>query len=371
MTEIPAPRETADLVGHTEAEKQLIEAWSSGRLPHGWLINGPRGIGKATLAYRFARFLLANGQSPDTESGPSMFGDELPVQIDSLAVDPENPVFKRVASGGHADLQVIERRMTDDGKRMQSVIPVDSVRVAGRGMSLTAGEGGWRVVIVDGVEEMNVNASNALLKMLEEPPPNTVLLLVTHAPGRLLPTIKSRCCQLRLAPLSSEEVSTLLTLHDPDIDEKEKAVLVGIADGSIGRALSLAENGGLEVRQDLVKLLASLPNLDMAAAHRFSDKLARRDADTLWRTAVDLTNRSLSDLVGASARRVDLQTRGYSQREADQLRHLQDPANLDRWVEVWEKTSRLFAQADSANLDRKQVMLSALGTMETAARTGV
>lgn len=371
MTDIPTPRETSDLIGHAAAEKQLIEAWSSGRLPHGWLINGPRGIGKATLAYRFARFLLVNGQAPDVDAGPSMFGDALPVHADSLAVDPENPVFKRVASGGHSDLQVIERRMTDDGKRMQSVIPVDSVRVAGRGMTMTAGEGGWRVVIVDGVEEMNVNASNALLKMLEEPPPNTVLLLVTHAPGRLLPTIKSRCCQLRLAPLSSDEVGALLSLHDPSIEDAEKSVLVGLADGSIGRALSLAENGGLAIQQDLVKLLAGLPNLDMAAAHRFADKLARRDAETLWRTAVDLTTRSLVDLVGASARRVDLQTRGYSARQAEQLRHLQDPAHLDRWVEVWEKTSRLFAQADSANLDRKQVMLSALGTMESAARTGV
>lgn len=372
MTQIPTPRETVGLVGHVEAERRLLDAWSSGRLPHGWLIAGPRGIGKATLAFRFARFLLAHaGPEGSGSDGPSMFGDDAPSLPQSLELAPEHPVFRRVASGGHADLHVIERRMQDDGKRMQTVIPVDAVRAAGRGMTLTAGEGGWRIVIVDGVEEMNVNAANALLKVLEEPPPRTVLLLVTHAPGRLLPTIRSRCCQLRLSPLEPELVGSLLKQYCPDMGNAEAETLGGLADGSIGRALSLAQNGGVEIHRDLVKLLASLPDLDMKTAHKFADRLARREAEPQWRTAVELTARSLSDLVGAAARGEDLQRRGYSAADAGSLQRLAERASLDRWIEVWEKTSRMFAQADSANLDRKQVMLAALGTMETAARSGV
>ena len=372
MTEPPLPRENPDLLGHERAEARLLDAWSSGRLPHGWLITGPRGIGKATLAYRFARFLLANGSPGGADDGPSMFGDELPPTVpQSLAVDPEHPIFRRVASGGHTDLQVIERGMTDDGKRMQTVIPVDAVRAAGHAMSLTSGEGGWRIVIVDGAEEMNVNAANAILKVLEEPPPRALLMLISHAPGRLLPTIRSRCCQLRLAPLSAENVARLLLEYRPDLDADERRTLAGLADGSIGRALALAASDGLSIQRELIRLLASLPELDMATAHRFADRFARRDSEAAWRTAVDLTTRNLADLVGSGARGQDPSDRGYSPAEVDCLKRLQGMASLDRWVEVWEKSSRLFAQADSANLDRKQVMLSALGTMASAARTGV
>lgn len=373
MNDIPEPRAATELVGHDAAETRLLDAWASGRLPHGWLIGGPRGIGKATLAYRFARFVLAHGDPGGAEdAGPSMFGDELPPAVpDSLALDPGHPVFRRVASGGHADLRAIERGPTEDGKRMQTVIPVGAVRTACHGMAMTAGEGGWRVIIVDGAEEMNPNAANALLKVLEEPPPRALLLLVSHAPGRLLPTIRSRCCQLRLLPLPAERVGELLALYRPDLSENERAALAALADGSIGRALGLADANGISIQNDIVALMSGLPNLDMAAAHKFADRLARRDAEAMWRTAVDLMIRNLGALVSATARGQDLASRGYSAPEAERLRHLQDPASLDRWVEVWEKSSRLFAQADSANLDRKQVMLSALGSMENAARAGV
>ncbi len=373
MTEIPSPRETERLIGHEDAERRLLEAWSSGRLPHGWLITGPKGIGKATLAYRFARFLLVHGEAGGSaDEGPSMFGDALPAAApETLAVEASHPVFRRVASSGHADLQVLERGLADDGKRMQTVIPVEKVRVAGHAMSLTAGEGGWRIVIVDGAEDMNVNAANALLKLLEEPPPRAMLLLVSHAPGRLLPTIRSRCCRLRLSPLEPAALSELLELYRPDLPTEERVVLASLADGSIGRALSLADSDGLAIRRNVVGLIAGVPSLDMAAASKFADRIARRDADAAWHTATDLATRCLADIVGSGARGTNLAARGYTDPEAAALRRLGEAASLDRWVEVWEKTSRLFAQTDSASLDRKQAMLSALGSIENTARSGV
>ncbi|MEX2453115.1 MAG: DNA polymerase III subunit delta' [Rhodospirillaceae bacterium] len=377
---IPLPRANPRLVGHAHAEERLVGAWASGRLPHGWLISGPRGIGKATLAYRFARFLLAHGSpSAPADDGPSMFGDALPPAVPtSLAIDEGHPVFRRIAAGAHADLRVIERgpapedrNKEPDRQRIQTVIPVDAIRAAGHGMGLTAGEGGWRVIIVDGAEDMNPNAANALLKVLEEPPPRALLMLVTHAPGRLLPTIRSRCCQLRLAPLGSDSVSELLRTFRADLGEQERRALAGLADGSIGRALSLADSDGLSIKRDLIGLLSGLPDLDTMTAHKFADRFTRREADAAWRTAVDLTTRCVADLVASSARGTSPESRGYAPDEAACLIRLQGMASLDRWVEVWEKTSRLFAQADSASLDRKQVMLSALGTMESAARSGV
>ena len=171
------PRENPELLGHANAERELRAAWDSGRLPHGWLICGPRGIGKATLAFRFARFVLSGGGGVESET---------------LAIDETNPIFRRVASGGHTDLMTLERAYDEKEQRRRGVIVVDDVRAAGRFLSLTAGEGDWRVVVVDAADEMNANASNALLKILEEPPARTLMLLVCHAPGRLPATIRSR-----------------------------------------------------------------------------------------------------------------------------------------------------------------------------------
>ncbi len=368
------PRENPHLTGHDQAERQFLDAWTAGRIHHGWLISGPKGIGKATLAYRFARFLLANGRPPDPEdAGPALFGDDdIPTTTpDTLDIDPDDPVFHRIAANGHADLQVIERGLSDDGKRMQTIIPVDKIRAVGHTMSLTAGEGGWRVIIVDGAEDMNPNAANALLKVLEEPPPRAILFLVTHAPGRLLPTIRSRCRQLKLSALELAAVDALLAQRLPELSEPERQTLVRLSDGSVGRALDLADSDGVALQQDLLHLMNSLPALDMNTAHKFADRVARRDADAAWRTAVDLAGRGLADIVATGTRQNGVEGRGYLPDEAACLSRLGALAPAHRWIEAWEKNNALFARADSANLDRKQVMLNALTTMENVARTGV
>jgi DNA polymerase-3 subunit delta' len=366
------PRENPQLLGHEDAEREILDAWKSSRTHHAWLISGPKGIGKATLAYRFARFVLSGvGNAPDPDN-TELFGlTETTGVPASLEVDKEHPVFRRVAGNSHADLQVIERGLSDDGKRMQTVIPVDKIRAIGKTMSLTAGEGGWRVIIVDGADEMNPNAANALLKVLEEPPPRALLLLVTHLPGRLLPTIRSRCCQLRLSSLKRESVDKLLADTCPELSVVDRKALIRLSDGSIGRALDLADSEGINLQQELIALMNSLPRLDMVLAHKFANKVARRDAEAIWKNAVDLASRNLADIVTAGARGMNLEDRGYGPKEAACLSRLQSLGTPDRWVHAWEKNSSLFISADTANLDRKQVMLDALSTMENATRTGV
>src|SRR5712691_11401764 len=183
--EVLAPRANPHLRGHEAAERELRRLTEAGRLPHAILLCGPRGIGKATLAFRLARFLLAR-------SGDG-FGDG----DGGLAIDPEQSVFHRVASGGHADLLTVERTYDPRRRRLRSEILVEDTREIAGFFRLTAAEEGWRIVIVDGAEEMNRNAANALLKILEEPPRRALLLLVSHSPGRLLPTIRSRCRRWR------------------------------------------------------------------------------------------------------------------------------------------------------------------------------
>ncbi|HLJ01337.1 MAG TPA: DNA polymerase III subunit delta', partial [Bradyrhizobium sp.] len=223
------PRETAELYGHREAETALLNAYRGGRIPHAWLIGGAQGIGKATLAYRMARFVLAH---PDPVSSAVQHAER-------LNVDPDAPAARRIAAGAHGGLLVLQRTANDKGV-MRTVITVDETRETIAFFGSSAAEQGWRVCIVDTVDELNPNAANALLKILEEPPRQSLFLLVSHAPGRVLPTILSRCRRLPLRPLANADVTQAvsrasgISQTDPSLLEVTEA-----ADGSVARALTL------------------------------------------------------------------------------------------------------------------------------------
>lgn len=354
-----SPRENPELIGHEAAEARFLSAWQSGRLPHGWLITGPRGIGKATFAYRVARFVLSGGGA-DKPAG--LFGDADP---DTLFIAPDDPVFRRVASGAHADLNTLQRTVNPDTGKLRTSIAVSDVRGAGDFMRLTASEGGWRVIVVDSVDEMNVNAANALLKVLEEPPARALLLLVSHAPGRLLPTIRSRCCQLPLKLLARDQVSELLARQRPDLPEAERHAIAGLADGSPGRALALAEEDGLTLYRELMLLLSHLPRPPVAALHGYGDKLARTGAEEKFRTATELLGWWLGRLARSGARGEGGPPPIVPEEEGLAGRMLA-ASGVDRWMEVWEKTNRLADQTGRLNLDRKQALLSMFHALQTA-----
>lgn len=270
---IPSPRETERLVGHEAAESVMAEAVASGRIPHAWLITGPSGIGKATLAYRFARHILSGAGAE--EEGPGLFGDELPKSAAGLAIPREDPVFAQVAAGSHPDMLVIERGYDEKRKKMRGEIVVDDVRQIGSFLRLTPSLGGWRVVVLDSADEMNRNAANAVLKLLEEPPRQALLLLVSHAPGRLLPTIRSRCRAVRLGPLSDAQVAELLAQHLPELDPATSETLVALSEGSIGRALTLAADGGIDALRELFKALGNYPQVNDFAVLELADRWTR------------------------------------------------------------------------------------------------
>jgi DNA polymerase III subunit delta' len=343
----PDPRENPILIGQEQAETVLLDAYRAERLPHAWLLTGPRGIGKATLAFRFARFLFASGPTGQGLSdGPA----------NALAVDPTSHASRRVASGGHADLLVIEKGYDPKRRRRRSEIVVDDVRQISAFLHLTPAEGSWRIVIVDGADDMNRNAANALLKALEEPPERSLLLMTATSPGRLLPTIRSRCRHLVVAPLAESEVAELLQRYLPSVTVDEALSLAQIAEGSIGRALDLAEADGVLLDSELKGLLAALPGLDGAALDRFADKVGRLGADESFRLASELLPARLARAIRDAA---------CGERTPPKFvaRH-----PLDHWVEVWEKLVNLFALVDVANLDRRQVMMNAFFALEEASR---
>lgn len=330
----PEPRENPFLLGHEGEEAVLAEAMRSGRLHHAWLITGPPGIGKATLAYRLARRLFAG-----TPEG------------DSLAVDPEHPASRRVAAGSHADLLTIERAFDPKRKKLKTQIAVDDVRKIPGFMSLTPAEGGWRVAIVDGAEDLNQNSANALLKILEEPPGRAILLLVCSAPGRLLPTIRSRCRRLRLSPLGPAAMDTLLSRYLPDLAIADRPRLAALADGSPGRAIELAEEEGLALAALADRVLSSLPESPAKRAYEVADALGRSDA--AFGTFMDLLRAGLSDAIRAEARG----TADAAQSRLARLRPLAD------WIEVFQDLTRLLDETERFNMDKRQAVVTGLGLL--------
>lgn len=363
LPERPAPREATELVGHEGAERTFLDAWNSGRMHHAWLIAGPRGIGKATLAYRIARFVLAQGSGDG--QGAGLFGEAVAAP-ESLVLPPDHPVFRRVASGGHSDLLTIERSINAKTGKLRGEIAVEDVRRLSKFLALTTGEGAWRAVVVDVADEMNRSAANALLKGLEEPPARTLFLMVSHMPGRLLPTIRSRCRTLTLQPLEPAVVGGLLQRFTPDMDTGDAMVLADMAEGSVGQALMLADTGGLELYRELVRLLSRLDRLDVRGVHALGDKVGRPGAEDAFSLLGSLLDDWLAAMIRGQARGETIPERVAG--EAAAARTLWGRGGLAKCLEVWENVTRLFSQAGSANLDRKQVVVSAFLALEEVAR---
>ena len=369
----PVPRANPELVGHRVAEAGLRRLFDNGRMPHALLLCGPRGIGKATLAFRFARFVLAAGaneranERAGARAGEGPSAALFPGGADGeLHVPPESGVFRRVAAGGHADLLTVERGYDSRRRRLRGEIVVDDSREIAAFLRLTPAEGGWRVVVIDAADEMNRNAANAVLKILEEPPQRSVLLLVAHSPGRLLPTIRSRCRRLSLAPLPPAIVRSLLARYRPDLPEAQADALTGLAGGSIGRALDLAASGGVELYESVAALLSRERGIDPVALHAFADRLARAEAEESYRAVEELVAQLLARLAVAAARGSgDGETLPAA---SAVLRRLGGRAPAARWAELRDAIGQSFARTDALNLDRKQTILGAFFAIEAATR---
>ena len=282
-------------------------------------------------------------------------------------MDPTHPVFRRVASGGHADLRTVERTINPKTNKLRDESVVDDVRNIGAFLGLTPAEGGWRVVVIDSADDMNRNAANAVLKVLEEPPRRAILLLVSHAPGRLLATVRSRCRTLVLQALSEPTVLALLKDYCPDLGADEQAALATLSDGSIGRALDLAADGGVELYRDMLRVLNGLPRLDFGELNAFTDMIRDHRDGRAYETVAGLFQWWLARLI---------RTTGSGQVPAEVIKgegalidRLTRGHALEGWLEVWEKSNHLFNRATSASLDRRQVVITAFLSLEDAVRS--
>jgi DNA polymerase-3 subunit delta' len=328
---LPRPEANSVLLGHETAEAELLAALKSGRMHHAWLISGPKGVGKATLAFRFARFLLRYGGDPAALARATSFD-----------VPEGDPISRQVASGAAQDMLVMRREISETTGKLKKDISVDAVRRLQNFFALSAGAGGWRVAIVDSVDELNRNSSNALLKSLEEPPQRSVLLLVANAPSRTLPTIRSRCRTLPLTPMNEAKLAESLPalgsqLGLPSLQTGDQKKLASLARGSVGRALDLWANGGLAVSRAVDAALAQWP--DIRAASLLGEARGNFEA------ASEILIATLRD----TARRGALGEPTFGKGVSAAV-----------WSELAAEIEELFIRGEDVNLDERAMMGEAL-----------
>jgi DNA polymerase-3 subunit delta' len=351
----PHPRETAALMGHEAAEAALAEAFTSGRMHHAWLLTGRAGIGKATLAYRLVRYALAEAQE--------QIGHGRRLELASAV----SRTTRQISALSHPGLLLLRRPYDPRARRFAQSIPVDEVRRLKSFLGLTSGQGAWRVVLIDSADELNINAANAVLKSLEEPPPRTLFVLISAEPGQLLPTIRSRCRRLDLAPLEGAPLrlaaeAALAAAGSPRPGAEAWDKLEPLAQGSVRRLIQLTATGGLELCTRLERLLASLPRLDWQLAHGLAEDVGYGSPEQRYETVLELFLDVLARLVRARAT--------GEGRPADRAlaERLIGERQLAAWAAFWQAVVREKADADELNLDRKAMLTALFARLDALAR---
>jgi DNA polymerase-3 subunit delta' len=331
------PAENPLLLGHRESASRLATAYRDGKLPHAMLFSGPPGIGKATLAYHLAHHLLAN---PHPANAPSEFATP----------DMGSGLWRQIATGAHPSVLHLTRPWDEKNKRFKTVLSVDEIRRVGRFLSLTSHDGSYRVVIVDAADDMNVSAANALLKSLEEPPSQTVFVLIAHAPGGLLPTIRSRCQSVRLAPLKGADLLGVLEAAEQPLPQSAEArqALVERSGGSARLAILLTQYGGLEISQTTDKLVRT-EKLDILGAHQLADVVGGRGQDIPF----GVFNDHVLDVLAA---------------EASTAARAGAGGRADAISQAFEESRIAIIETDTYNLDRKQHALNMITRLHDALR---
>jgi len=349
------PRESDFLIGHSGIEKLLKTRVDDNNMPHALIFNGPKGIGKSTMAFRLARYLLKNGQGVSQDS---LFGGEaIPANNgDRLTINRDDPIFSQVASAGHPDLLTLELSVDPKTQKVKKDINVESARKVAPFLRMTSSNGGWRVVIVDDADRLNRNAQNALLKILEEPPKNALLILVTHRLGALIPTIKSRCHLMNFNDLDAHEFESLLKSElDEELSPQESKILSLLSGNRIGEIRTLLDNNAIYLIDSLIQIFDQWPNYDFMAIHKFSDRLIGNKQDIHFQFIAKSFSALLQKIILAKAKGEMLEAPFAS----NNIENFKSQHDLEYFLNLYEVITEHFKEATISSLDKKIAVINA------------
>ena len=346
------PRLTRALIGHRRPMDEFVAAAQGGRLPHAWLLCGPQGVGKASFAYLVARAVLSHAS---------------PAQITHISPAVESDAARLLETSIHPDMYVLKRSYNEKTDKFRSDISVEETRNLKKAFALSSARGGWRVAIIDAIDEITRNGVNALLKLIEEPPEKCLFLIVCHHPGRVLDTIRSRCRQLHFNALGEDELQQIIADKLVGVDPNEAAAAAFLADGSAGRALALSENGGFELYRDMVGVLAGLPQLDVEHLHGFANRFGARAAPESFPLFCYLLSGWLHRYVRSLSTGQVFQPVFEGEAELA-ARFMAGQLPLEPAVSLWEKLQQQTRAIEALNLDKKQAVLDWFGDLADATR---
>ncbi len=348
------PRSMKFCLGHDKQEKLLIDMYRKNNIPHAMIFSGFEGIGKTTMAFRIAKFLLKHNKNISNHSSAGLFGEEeLPQKISSLDVDPDDPVSRRIASGGHADLLHIYRIFDKAKGKKDSSLKVETLRKIEPFLRKTSSEGGWRIVIIEDADTMNRNAQNAILKILEEPPENVLIILIAHRLGRLISTIHSRARKLYFSPLSSDVMGELFHKSGYDLSDKDMKTLCDLSDGSFGIAVKYLENDALSMIKDIIDHLEHAKNGDIYKIHEFSNSLSTVAQDKQYQVFVDILQKMMRKILLLKARGNNVIPE-YLQ--APVLHNIFYEYSLEKVIRICDELKNHYERVEFSNLDRRDAV---------------
>ncbi|MBI1272688.1 MAG: DNA polymerase III subunit delta' [Alphaproteobacteria bacterium] len=340
------PHVNPRLLGHEAAVNEFTGAAISERMHHAWLIHGPAGIGKATMAFHIAQYILSGGQQT--------IGN----------IDTKSSIYKLVANLSHPDLRLISRPVDERTGDLKSEIPVASIRALGDFFHLTSAFNNWRIAIIADAEYLNRHSANALLKLLEEPPQRSLIIMTATGVGQLLPTIRSRCRKLALDLIDDATMRKLIADTCPEVDADSLGSIVNLAEGSFGRALELIENDGQDLYASLIGILGAAPKVDAGDMHGFADQISRKGEQARFTIMTGFMLNWLQSLVQCAATgRAEDMVGG----DAQLLRRYAAWQPLEHWLKVWDKVNAMLATGEAAHLDRKLVLINSLMAITRAA----
>lgn len=349
------PREMDSCIGHDEHESSLISLYEQGRMPHALIFAGPQGIGKATFAFRLARFLLKNGKGGEQDSGAGLFGDTIPAPALSFDMASDERVFRQVASGGHPDLMVAEIPFDEQKGRKKTGVDIETIRRIPNFMRMTASSGGWRIAIIDDADTMTTQAQNGILKILEEPPANALLILIAHRPGALVPTIRSRCRLMQFEKPHYDDYLGLLRREQSSLTDADGRTLYAMTGGSPGQSLRLIEEGGLEALARTLALFDQWPAFSWPDVHGLGDTLSKPGQEDAYSVFCDILNWTAQSLLRARAGGEALP----QPLRRPVLEDMMMQYDLAQWIEICEKLTNHFDMVQYSSLDKRHGVLGA------------